>query len=149
MSSYFDAMRTYGFSNNTTASVRKSLTCPRCGFAFSLVYARTFACQGCSEASLGCPKVRCAKCDCEFPIESSSDVFGKVQERTLADHMGGIVTSRNDGLGIVSTRRRGPKPPQTFSCFLQTRRGDVRDIIRADPSLLSDPTIQQGAFQSE
>lgn len=104
-SQYFDAMSAHGFSNNTTASVRKSFICPRCGFAFSLVYARSFACQGCSEAVMGCPKVRCAKCDCEFPIGSSYDVFGKVQERTLSDHMGGIVTDRNEGLGIVSNNR--------------------------------------------
>ncbi|MDO5853224.1 MAG: hypothetical protein Q4Q62_04055 [Thermoplasmata archaeon] len=105
MSTYFDVMRSYGFSNNTTASVRKSLVCPYCGFEFSLVYARTFACQGCSEASRGCPKVRCAKCDAEFPIEASKDVFGKVQERTLSDHMGNIITNRNKGLGVASEKR--------------------------------------------
>lgn len=102
---YFEAMRSQGFSYNTTASVHKSLTCPRCGFQFSLVYARTFACQGCSEAARGCPKVRCNRCDCEFPLESSYDVHGKNQERTLADHMGSIIAERNGDLGIVSTRR--------------------------------------------
>lgn len=102
---YFDAMKAHGFSNNTTASVRKGFVCPRCGFTFSLVYARTFACQGCSEAARGCPKVRCSRCDHEFPIESSADVHGRVQERTLADHMGSIITTRNGDLGIVSTRR--------------------------------------------
>lgn len=104
-STYFQAMKAHGFSENTTASVRKSFTCPRCGFQFSLVYARTFACQGCSEAVMGCPKVRCAKCDCEFPIESSIDVFNHVQGRTLADHMNGIVTQRNSDLGVSSVRR--------------------------------------------
>ena len=104
-SGFFEAMRGQGFSYNTTASVRRNFTCPRCGFVFSLVYARSFACQGCSEAVMGCSKVRCAKCDCEFPIEASSDVYGRVQERTLADHMGGIVAERNEGLGLVSTRR--------------------------------------------
>lgn len=102
---YFDAMKAHGFSNNTTASVRKGFVCPRCGFTFSLVYARTFACQGCSEAVLGCSKVRCAKCDCEFPIESSCDVFGSVQERTLADHMNNIITTRNGDLGVSSVKR--------------------------------------------
>lgn len=104
-SGFFEAMRGQGFSYNTTASIRRNFTCPRCGFVFSLVYARSIACQGCSEAVLGCPKVRCAKCDCEFPIESSSDVYGRVQERTLANHMGNMMVERNDGLGIVSTRR--------------------------------------------
>ena len=47
MNGFFEAMRAKGFSNCTTASVRK-LTCPDCGFQFSLVYARAVACQGCS-----------------------------------------------------------------------------------------------------
>ena len=102
---YFDAMRDKGFSYNTTASVRKSFTCPRCGFVFSLVYARSIACQGCSEAALGCPKVRCAKCDCEFPVQSSTDIHGKVDEMILSNHMGSIITDRNIGRGIVSTKR--------------------------------------------
>lgn len=68
MGTFFQAMNEHGFSDNSTASVRKTLTCPRCGFNFSLVYARAFACQGCSEAMRGCPKVRCNKCDFEFPI---------------------------------------------------------------------------------
>lgn len=103
-STYFDAMKAHGFSYNTTAAVRK-MKCPRCGFEFSLVYARTFACQGCSEAVRGCPKVRCAKCDLEFFIQESPDVFNKIQERTLADHMNNIVTERNNDLGVVSTNR--------------------------------------------
>ncbi|MDO5861784.1 MAG: hypothetical protein Q4Q58_03205 [Thermoplasmata archaeon] len=105
-STYFDVMRTYGFSNSSTASVRRSFTCPRCGFEFSLVYARTFACRGCPDAARGCQKVRCARCDAEFPIRSSADVFGKVQERTLSDHMGWILADRNAGLGLVSDKRR-------------------------------------------
>lgn len=102
---YFNAMKANGISYNTTASVSKNFTCPRCGFQFSLVYARAFACQGCSEAVRGCPKVRCAKCDAEFPIRYSADVYGKVQERTLADHINGIINDRNDGLGVSSTNR--------------------------------------------
>lgn len=103
-STYFEAMRAHGFSYNTTAAVRK-LQCPRCGFEFSLVYARTFACQGCSEASRGCPKVRCNKCDMEFPLQQSNDVHNAVQERTLADHMNNIIVQRNSDLGIVSNNR--------------------------------------------
>lgn len=105
MSTYFEVMNSYGFSNNTTASVRKSLTCPYCGFKFSLVYARTFACQGCPEASRGCPKVRCARCDAEFPLGTSIDVHGGIQERTLADHMGSFLTQRNQNLGVASEKR--------------------------------------------
>lgn len=103
--SYFDAMKANGFSYNTTASVRKGFVCPRCGFQFSLVYARAFACQGCSEAVRGCSKVRCARCDAEFPIEESCDVHGKVQQRTLADHINNIITERNSGIGVSSTNR--------------------------------------------
>ncbi len=103
-STYFEAMRAHGFSYNTTASVRK-LTCPRCGFQFSLVYARTFACQGCSEAVRGCPKVRCDKCDMEFPLQESPDVYNKVQERTLADHITRIVDDRNQSFGLSSNNR--------------------------------------------
>lgn len=80
---------------------RSSFASPRCGFMFSLVYARSFTCRGCSEAAPRCPMVRCA--ECEFPIESSYDVFGRVQEGTPSDHMGDIIAGRNDGLGIVST----------------------------------------------
>ncbi len=104
-SGFFDAMASKGFSYNTTASVRK-LTCPRCGFQFSLVYARAIACQGCSEAVMGCPKVRCSKCDMEFPLMESADVQDKVQERTLADHINHIVEERNESFGLSSNNRR-------------------------------------------
>ena len=103
-STYFDAMKAHGFSYNTTASVRK-MKCPRCGFEFSLVYARTFACQGCSAAVRGCPKVRCNKCDLEIFIEQSPDVQNKIQERTLADHITHVVDQRNKDLGVVSNNR--------------------------------------------
>lgn len=96
---YFEVMQAKGFSYNTTASVRK-FQCPRCGFQFSLVYARAIACQGCSEAVKGCPKVRCNKCDYEFFLSETPDVLNKNQERTLADHICGIVNRRDDGLGI-------------------------------------------------
>lgn len=111
-STYFDVMRSYGFSNCSTASVRKSLACPCCGFVFSLVYARSFACKGCPEAARGCPKVRCARCDAEFPVGASRDVADRVQERTLSDHMGGIVSSRNESLGLASDKRRRRAPPR-------------------------------------
>lgn len=96
---YFNAMKSKGFSFNTTASVRR-FECPRCGFKFSLVYARAIACQGCSEAVKGCPKVRCNKCDYEFYLAETPDVLDKNQERTLADHICKVVNKRDDGLGI-------------------------------------------------
>ena len=103
---FYRAMSDHGFSQATTDSVRKDLTCPRCGFVFSLVYARAIACQGCSEASRGCPKVRCNKCDFEFPIRQSASVRGdKVQERVLSDHICTIVNRRNDSLGVSHSTR--------------------------------------------
>ena len=61
---------------------------------------------GCkTEAAKGCPKVRCAKCDMEFPLQHSADVHNAIQERTLADHMNNIIVQRNNDLGIVSNNR--------------------------------------------
>ncbi|MCQ2070530.1 MAG: hypothetical protein MJZ68_05330 [archaeon] len=97
---YFERLQSdYGMSFNTTASVRK-MECPRCGFRFSLVYARAVACQGCSEAIRGCPKVRCDKCDYEFFLTQSKDVQDDVQQHTLADHICKIVNQRYDSRGI-------------------------------------------------
>lgn len=104
MNSYFEAMKAKGFSYETTASVRK-FDCPYCGFSFSLVYARTFACQGCSEAVKGCPKVRCNKCDHEFFIDRIPEVKGKEQQRAMSDHICNIVNGRFDDLGIKNYNR--------------------------------------------
>jgi len=104
-------MKAHGFSDVTTASVRKTFTCPRCGFVFSLVYARSFACQGCSEAVRGCPKVRCNKCDSEFFIDQSTEIHGKGAQRRVADHMGGIMVKRQNEFGTTPNRRSTiPKP---------------------------------------
>ncbi|MDD3233091.1 MAG: hypothetical protein PHT00_02850 [Candidatus Methanomethylophilus sp.] len=101
---FYSNMNAYGFSNNTVASIRK-FKCPRCGFEFSLVYARAIACQGCSEAAKNCPKVRCNKCDYEFYLDQTPDVLNKVQQNTLANHICKIVNDRNDGIGIASNNR--------------------------------------------
>jgi len=100
---YYESMRAQGFSYNTTASVRK-FDCPFCGFRFSLVYARTFACQGCSEAAKGCPKVRCNECDNEFPIGEFPDIQNEAQQRSIADHICKIVSERNSDLGVKANR---------------------------------------------
>ncbi len=104
MNSYYEAMKAKGFSYETTASVRK-FDCPNCGFRFSLVYARAFACQGCSEVVKGCPKVRCNKCDHEFFMDRMPDVNGKEQQRIMSDHICKIVNSRYDDLGIKTYNR--------------------------------------------
>jgi hypothetical protein len=100
---FYEAMRKSGFSYNTTASVKK-YTCPYCGFMFSLVYARTFACQGCSEALRGCPKVRCDKCDTEFFIKEMGHVHTYEQQHVLADHICNIMTEYNQDNGLRPNR---------------------------------------------
>lgn len=96
---FYDAMEAKGFSHATTASIRK-FDCPNCGFRFSLAYARAIACRGCSKAVTGCNKVRCEKCDFEFPLNDTPDVENKLQERCLADHICNIVNNRYRGQGI-------------------------------------------------
>ncbi|MDR3206349.1 MAG: hypothetical protein LBT41_04565 [Candidatus Methanoplasma sp.] len=100
---FYEAMKRSGFSYETTASVKK-YKCPYCGFEFSLVYARAFACQGCSEAVRGCPKVRCCKCDAEFFIEKMGHVHGKEQQRRLSDHICDIVSEYHRDMGRVPNR---------------------------------------------
>ena len=103
MDGYYSAMRSRGLSPATMRSVRK-FCCPACGFEFSLIYARTIACRGCSKAVSGCEKVRCAKCDHEFPIRDTPEVHGKYQERIMADHISKIVTDYNAGMGWKKNR---------------------------------------------
>lgn len=46
----------------------KVIACPKCGFKFSLPYARAFACSGCPSSTTGrCGYIRCPKCGNEFP----------------------------------------------------------------------------------
>ncbi len=100
---YYDAMRSKGFSPQTVRSLRK-FECPFCGFEFSMMYARTIACQGCSEAMRDCPKVRCAKCDAEFYIRDTPEVFGKNHERLMADHISQVVNKYNKDMGWSGRR---------------------------------------------
>jgi len=53
------------------------IICPRCGFRFSITYARTFACQGCELAILGneCKFIKCPRCGYEFALDSSGDTL--------------------------------------------------------------------------
>lgn len=104
MNGYFNAMQGKGFSYESTASVRK-MECPYCGFMFSLVYARAVACRGCSKAYYGCSKVRCARCDNEFPLRTSNDVSGPLQERVLSNHIAGVIRNDLDSRGITVLNR--------------------------------------------
>ncbi|MCD6469845.1 hypothetical protein J7L29_03485 [Candidatus Bathyarchaeota archaeon] len=53
---------------------RKTITCPRCGFQFSILYARAVSCQNCSRmlSSLSCEYVKCPKCGLEFHVPKSA-----------------------------------------------------------------------------
>ncbi|MGD1061428.1 MAG: hypothetical protein ABR879_08230 [Methanomassiliicoccales archaeon] len=104
MDGYWDAMRSKGFGPDTMRAVRKTITCPNCGFVFSLTYARTFACRGCANSVSGCPKVRCAKCDHEFYLRQMSEVGDEYRERSLADHMGKVIDDYYDERGIAKKR---------------------------------------------
>ncbi|MFA6679457.1 MAG: hypothetical protein WCR96_03075 [Candidatus Methanomethylophilaceae archaeon] len=100
---YYEAMKAKGFSYNTTASLKK-FKCPYCGFEFSMIYARTFACQGCSEALKDCPKLRCSKCDTEFFIKETPQIHNNVQQRNISEHICKIVTKYNEDMGYKPNR---------------------------------------------
>ena len=100
---FYEAMRSKGFSYNTTASLKK-FKCPYCEFEFSMMYARTFACQGCSEANKNCPKLRCAKCDTEFFIKETPQVHNDYQQRNISEHIGRIVEKYNQDMGYTHNR---------------------------------------------
>ncbi|MDR2699016.1 MAG: hypothetical protein LBB30_05010 [Candidatus Methanoplasma sp.] len=100
---FYEAMRQKGFSYNTTASLKK-FTCPYCGFEFSMIYARTFACQGCSEAWKNCPKVRCDKCDTEFFMTETPQINDVYQQRAISEHITKIVTKYNNDMGYKPSR---------------------------------------------
>jgi DNA-directed RNA polymerase subunit RPC12/RpoP len=95
---FYEAMRQKGFSYNTTTALKK-FQCPYCGFEFSMMYARTIACQGCSEAWKNCPKLRCAKCDSEFPMTETPNVSNELQQRNMAEHISKIVVDWNEAQG--------------------------------------------------
>jgi DNA-directed RNA polymerase subunit M/transcription elongation factor TFIIS len=44
--------------------------CPHCHYRFSLFQSRGIACAGCKEAVFNCPRLRCPRCDYEFPISN-------------------------------------------------------------------------------
>ncbi|RLI05325.1 hypothetical protein DRO22_02880 [Candidatus Bathyarchaeota archaeon] len=53
---------------------QRSITCPKCGYQFDILYARAISCQGCQRLSsnLSCDMVRCPNCDYEFPVPRSA-----------------------------------------------------------------------------
>ena len=100
---FAQAMKKKGFAYETTESIRK-FKCPYCGFEFSLVYARTFACQGCSEALKNCPKVRCCKCDTEFFMNETPRINTKEQQKFMANHIANVVEDYRNRYGFKGSR---------------------------------------------
>ncbi len=95
---YAMAMKERGINWDTLSVIRK-VSCPNCGFMFSLTYARTIACRGCPMATKNCPKVRCAKCDHEFYMKEMGHVGTSAVEHRVASHMSDIETAYNEQLG--------------------------------------------------
>ncbi|MEM2564698.1 MAG: hypothetical protein QXQ42_03275 [Candidatus Bathyarchaeia archaeon] len=48
---------------------QKAIKCPKCGFQFDILYARTVSCQSCNRmlSSLSCEYVKCPKCGFQGP----------------------------------------------------------------------------------
>lgn len=53
---------------------QKAIKCPKCGFQFDILYARTVSCQNCNRmlSSLSCEYVKCPRCGFEFPVSGSA-----------------------------------------------------------------------------
>lgn len=81
----------------------KKITCPYCGLEFSLFQSRAIACKGCRQASYGCQKARCLRCDREFPLEGML-VKDWERQKLLADYMNNIVGTYNKSVGKKGTR---------------------------------------------
>ncbi len=47
--------------------------CPNCHYRFSIFQSRGIACAGCREAVFNCPRLRCPRCDYEFPIKNRNN----------------------------------------------------------------------------
>ncbi|MEM2146297.1 MAG: hypothetical protein QW279_13115 [Candidatus Jordarchaeaceae archaeon] len=53
---------------------QRVMTCPKCGFQFDILYARTVSCQDCARmlSSLSCEYIKCPKCGFEFQSSGSA-----------------------------------------------------------------------------
>ncbi|MBS7639132.1 MAG: hypothetical protein QW600_01790 [Candidatus Bathyarchaeia archaeon] len=62
---------------------QRAVTCPKCGFQFDILYARTISCQGCNRilSSLSCEYVKCPRCEFEFPLSRSAAKAANVLKR--------------------------------------------------------------------
>lgn len=69
----------------------RSLTCPKCGYEFDILYARAVSCQACRRliGELYCDMARCPQCDHEFPTtQRVVNAVRKLQNYRPHDHMG-------------------------------------------------------------
>ncbi|MBC7218902.1 MAG: hypothetical protein H5T49_02015 [Hadesarchaea archaeon] len=77
----------------------RTVRCSKCGFEFSLIYARAVACRGCPEAIIGCEYTRCPRCDNEFPINQVGIASSKKDTRVLATYTSAIFSSYYNDFG--------------------------------------------------
>ncbi|MGC8816908.1 MAG: hypothetical protein ACP5PX_03770 [Candidatus Hadarchaeum sp.] len=82
----------------------RNLKCPKCGFEFSLIYARAVACRGCPESVLGCEYTRCPRCDNEFSINQVGLTTSKKDTRDLATYTSEIFSSYCNDFGENPSR---------------------------------------------
>jgi DNA-directed RNA polymerase subunit RPC12/RpoP len=76
----------------------KKITCPRCGHEFSLFQSRAIACKGCPDASFGCQKARCLRCDFEFPLAGPL-VPNKYGQKYISGYMNNILDTYYKSVG--------------------------------------------------
>lgn len=62
----------------TAKKMAEVQTCPKCGRQFSVIFARVFACQGCREAVLSCPMLRCPLVCGKLSIVKDGKYAGRV-----------------------------------------------------------------------
>ncbi|MCX8171484.1 MAG: hypothetical protein N3E47_05905 [Candidatus Bathyarchaeota archaeon] len=62
------------------ARKRQVIDCPKCGFQFDILYARTVSCQSCDRmlSSLSCEYIRCPKCGFEFKTSGSVSKIAEI-----------------------------------------------------------------------
>jgi len=82
----------------------RTLKCQKCGFEFSLLYARAVACRGCPEAVIGCEYTRCPRCDNEFPIDEIGLARSKLDKKDLVSYASSMFTNYYNDFGENPSR---------------------------------------------
>ncbi len=96
-------MRHSGISEDLLKT-RKMIVCPRCGFEFSLMYSRAFACMGCRYSVSGCEAVRCPRCDLEFRMDEVQLATDKASSRQLSKYISRVMSDYFKDFGESPSR---------------------------------------------